>query len=59
MRKKTTKSVTCPNGHRIRLEMVEATPNLIQSIECPTCKTNLIVFAGELLAVLAENRGDE
>ena len=43
-----SKDVKCPKGHQIKLEMLSGTPNMIRAIECPTCGTGLVVFAGDI-----------
>ena len=51
----TVRFISCPNAHRIRLEVVAGTPNRIQPIQCPTCDVSFIVFAGDLRGVLPED----
>lgn len=46
--------VTCPNGHRIKLEVEPDSPNLIQTIQCPTCEVDSLVIVGILRAVLPD-----
>ena len=51
----TSRVVNCPKGHRIKLEMLSGTPNMIKSIECPTCGIKMIVFAGDIRGVVPTN----
>lgn len=44
----------CPNGHRIRLEVLTNTPNTIQIIRCPTCDADALIIAGDLRGVIPD-----
>jgi hypothetical protein len=48
----TTKTVNCPHGHEIKLEMLSGTPNMIRKIQCPTCSISMIVIAGDVRGVV-------
>ena len=55
-----SKTVQCPNGHKIRLETLSGTQNMIQKIQCPTCQIEMIVFAGDIRGIVptyGENAG--
>ena len=43
--------VACRNGHRIKLEILSSTPNMIQKVKCPTCGTEMVSLIGKLLSV--------
>ena len=47
-----SKAVECPNGHRIKLEMLSGTPNMIRTIQCPTCQTNMVVISGDIRGIV-------
>jgi hypothetical protein len=47
-----SKMVECPNGHKIKLEMLSDTPNVITRIQCPTCESEMIVLAGDIRGVV-------
>jgi len=49
------KRAECPNGHVLKLEVQAGTPNMIQAIQCPTCKAGIVVIAGTLTGVALEN----
>ena len=51
------KRAECPNGHVLKLEVQAGTPNMIQTIQCPTCNADLVVIAGKLTRVSLENPG--
>jgi hypothetical protein len=48
----TSKTVNCPAGHQLKLEMLSGTPNMIKKVECPTCAVSMIVFAGDIRGVV-------
>ena len=41
----------CFKGHRMKLEIAEDTPNLIQVLKCPTCGDKRVGLVGELISV--------
>jgi hypothetical protein len=43
-----SKTVQCTNGHQVRLEMLSPTPELIKTLQCPTCEIAMVVFAGDI-----------
>jgi hypothetical protein len=47
-----SKPVDCPNGHRIRLEILSGTTNMMRTIECPICRFQISVFAGDIRGVV-------
>jgi len=47
-----SKTVQCANGHKVRLEMLAGTPELIKTLQCPTCEIVLIVFSGDIRGVV-------
>jgi hypothetical protein len=47
-----SKRVDCPNGHRIRLEILSSTTNMMRTIECPICRFQISVFAGDIRGVI-------
>jgi hypothetical protein len=47
-----SKTVQCANGHRVKLEMLSGTPELIKTIQCPTCEIVMMVFAGDLRGIV-------
>ena len=47
-----SKTVVCSQGHRLSLEMLAGTPNMIQAAQCPTCQTGMIVIAGDIRGVV-------
>ena len=48
------KRAECPNGHVLKLEVQVGTPNMIQTIQCPTCNADIVVIAGTLTRVELE-----
>ena len=48
----TSKTLQCPNGHKIKLETLLGTPNMIQKIKCPTCQAEMVVFAGDIRGIV-------
>jgi hypothetical protein len=55
--------VECPEGHRIKLEILSDTPNMEGAIECPVCGIGMLVFSGDIRGVVpittASNSGHE
>ena len=47
-----SKIVMCPNGHRIQLEILSGTTNMVRTIQCPTCQQELSVFSGDIRGVV-------
>jgi hypothetical protein len=47
-----TQIVECPNGHRIRLEVLSGTTAVSRSIKCPTCQALMVVFTGDIRGVV-------
>jgi hypothetical protein len=45
--------VSCPKGHKIKLEIRAATEERLRAIECPTCQTRTVIFSGDLVGVLS------
>jgi hypothetical protein len=43
--------VECPNGHRMKLEIVLNTPNMIQMVKCPVCDVTRVGLLGEVRSV--------
>jgi hypothetical protein len=43
--------VECPNGHRMQLEIVLNTPNMIQMVKCPVCGVTRVGLLGEVRSV--------
>ena len=50
----TCSVVSCPQGHKIKLEITAATEERLQAIECPTCQTRTVIFSGDLVGVIPE-----
>jgi hypothetical protein len=48
----TWRTLQCPNGHKIKLETLIGTPNMIQKIQCPTCQIEMVVFAGDIRGIV-------
>jgi len=48
----TSKTVNCPEGHEMKLEMLSGTPNMIRKVQCPTCGISMIVIAGDVRGVV-------
>ena len=48
--------VECPNGHRMRLEIVLNTPNLIQFVKCPECGATRVGLLREVRSVTPDNQ---
>jgi hypothetical protein len=46
------KTVECPKGHRIKLEMLSDTPHKTRAVECPTCQSVLHILAGDIRGVV-------
>jgi len=51
--------VECPNGHRMRLEIVLNTPNLIQMVKCPVCGVTRVGLLREVRSVTSENSEEQ
>ena len=47
-----SKTVECPNGHKIKLEMLSDTPHVNTGIQCPTCQSEMIVLAGDIRGIV-------
>jgi len=47
--------VECPNGHRMRLEIVLNTPKLIQLVKCPICGATRVGLLREVRLVTPDN----
>ncbi|HZI50198.1 MAG TPA: hypothetical protein VFE29_00115 [Terriglobia bacterium] len=47
-----SKTVVCPNGHSFKLETLSSTPNMIRTIQCPTCQTEMVVLSGDLRGIV-------
>ena len=48
----TSKTVQCPNGHKIKLEMLSDTPNMKTRIQCPRCQSEMIVFTRDIRGIV-------
>ena len=48
----TSKTMSCPQGHPMKLEMLSGTPNMIRKVQCPTCGISMIIFAGDIRGVV-------
>jgi|KBSSwiStaDraftv2_1062776.scaffolds.fasta_scaffold02345_10 hypothetical protein len=51
--------VECPNGHRMRLEIVLNTPNLIQMVKCPVCGVTRVGLLREVRSVTSDNSEEQ
>ena len=47
-----SKTIKCPKGHDIRLEILSGTPNMIRTIKCPTCQIDMVIIVGEIRGVV-------
>jgi hypothetical protein len=47
-----SKVVECPKGHRIKLEMLSGTTSTMMTIECPVCRIEMSVYAGDIRGVV-------
>jgi hypothetical protein len=44
----TNREILCPKGDYVKLELLPGTPNMFRNIQCPTCKTEMVVIATEI-----------
>jgi len=51
--------VECPNGHRMRLEIVLNTPNLLQMVKCPVCGVTRVGLLREVRSVTSDNSEEQ
>jgi len=51
--------VECPNGHRMRIEIVLNTPNLIQMVKCPVCGVTRVGLLREVRSVTSDNSEEQ
>ena len=47
-----SKTVQCPNGDKIKLEMLSGTLHMIKRIQCPICQSEMIVFARDIRGIV-------
>jgi len=46
------KTVQCANGHKLKLEMLSGTPELMTTIQCPSCQIVMMVLAGDIRGIV-------
>jgi|KBSSwiStaDraftv2_1062776.scaffolds.fasta_scaffold1442560_2 hypothetical protein len=46
------KTVQCANGHNLKLEMLSGTPELMTTIQCPSCQIVMMVLAGDIRGIV-------
>jgi hypothetical protein len=51
--------VECPNGHRMRLEIVLNTPSLIQLVKCPVCGVTRVGLLREVRSVTPDDSQEQ
>jgi hypothetical protein len=51
--------VECPNGHRMRLEIVLNTPKLIQLVKCPVCGVTRVGLLQEVRSVTPDDAQEQ
>jgi hypothetical protein len=46
------KTVQCANSHKVKIEMLSGTPEVITTIQCPTCEIVMMIFAGDIRGIV-------